>query len=212
MHRALIKKLDLFFSQFPKLEYKKGEILLHAGSVPSGVFYIEKGIVREYLRAKRGEEITLNLYKPHAFLPMSWVVGNVTNNHFYEALTHVVTRRAPKKAMLNFIKQEPDIIYNLLKRIYIGMDGLWLHQEALTTGNSYNKLAVSLLILAKRFGVQGQNNSTVIQLKMNEQDIANYAGMSRETASRELQKLKNQHVLAISKGIITIHQLHLLEA
>ncbi len=210
MQRDLIKKLDFFFSQFPEFQYKKGELLIHAGREPAGIFYIKKGVVREYLISKKGDEITLNLYKPHVFLPMSWAVSNIENNHFFEALIPVVARRAPRKDILNFIKQEPDIMYDLLKRIYTGISGLWLHIESLTTGNSYSKLATTLIILAKRFGKREQNK-VAIQLKMNEKDIANYAGMSRETASRELQKLKNQHILTFTKGIVTIHNVQFLE-
>ena len=67
-----------------------------------------------------------------------------------------------------------------------------------------------MVILAKRFGVQ-EKNSTVVQLKMNEKDIANYAGITRETASRELQKLKKGNLVSFEKGTITIHTLSSLE-
>lgn len=210
MDSSIIAKLDTFFSQFSSKEYKKGEIIIQANTQPSGIFYIESGIVRRYYLSENGEEVTLNLYKPHSFLPMSWAVGNVKNIHFYEAMTPLLARRAPKDAVVAFVKENPDVMYDLLRRIYIGMEGLWMHVESLTAGNSYIKLAASLVILAKRFGVKEKNN-LVVKLKMSEKDLANYAGMSRETASRELQKLKKEHLVDFQKGILTVHDLEKME-
>lgn len=210
MDNAIVTKLTTFFSQFPAKLYKKGEIIIQANMEPSGIYYIEEGIIRRYYLSENGEEITLNLYKPHSFLPMSWAIGNVENIHFYEAMTDIRARRAPKEEVIAFVKAHTDVLYDLLRRIYIGMEGLWMHLESLTAGNSYIKLVASLVILAKRFGIK-EENKFVVTLKLSEKDLANYAGMSRETASRELQKLKKENLVDFDKGIITVHDLQRLE-
>lgn len=210
MDDPIIAKLTAFFSQFPTQIGKKGTILIHASAQPAGIFYMEEGIIRRYWITEKGEEITLNLYKPHTFLPMSWAISNVPNTHFYEAMTDVQLRKAPNEAVLQFLKEEPDIVFDLLRRVYIGMEGLWAHMESLTAGNAYAKLVSALIILAKRFGENGASD-TVIQLKMTESDLANYAGMSRETASRELQKLHQAKLVNFEKGKISIHDLKKLK-
>lgn len=201
---TIINKLDHFFSSYSIQEFKKGELLLPAEIKPKGIFYIQAGIVREYWISAGGTEVTLNMYKPHAFLPMAWAIAGVKNTHFYAAVTPVTVKVCPKDTFLSFLKEEPDIVYDLLRRIYIGLDGLWTHIESITTGNSHTKLITSLCILAKRFGKQ-EKDSTSIQLKMSEHDIASYAGMSRETTSRELQKLKKSNLVSFQKGIVLIH-------
>ena len=210
MESTILSKLDTFFFSFPSQNFKKGELLFRAGTTPSGIYYIEEGVVRRYWISENGEEITLNLYKPHTFLPMSWAIADIPNTHFYEAMAHVKAKKAPKDTVLQFLHTEPDIVYDLLRRVYIGMEGLWMHMESLTAGNSYTKLIASLVILAKRFGTK-ENKDVVIRLKMSEKDIANYAGMSRETASRELQKLKKDSILSFDKGTIIVHDLQALE-
>lgn len=206
----ITQKLDTFFSQYPEKSYKKGVILVQPGSEPAGIFYIEDGIVRSYSISEEGTEITLNVFKSHAFIPMSWAIADIPNKRFFEAMTAVKVRIAPKQKVLDFIRNEPDIIYDLLKRIYIGMEGLWMHVESLTAGSSYRKIASSLVILARRFGNQ-EKGEYVISLKMNENEIANYAGVSRETASRELQKLKKSNLVDFKSGTITIHDMKQLQ-
>lgn len=210
MDSGIIEKLNTFSSSYPSQEFKKGETILQAGQEPTNILYITSGIVRSYWISPEGTEVTLNMYKSHAFLPMSWAIANVKNNNFFEAMTSVVGRKVPKDVFLQFLKKNPDIIYDLLKRIYIGMEGLWMHIESLTTGDSSLKLIISLIILAKRFGVQ-KNAKTVVQIKMTEKDIANYAGITRETASRELQKLKKDNLVLFEKGIIVIQNMQKLE-
>jgi len=210
MDSEIVKKLDLFFSQYPLQEFKKGNIIIQAGEEPAGIFYIQSGIIRGYWISSEGTEITLNMYKPHTFLPMSWAISGVKNNNFYEAMTDVLTKRAPKEAVLSFLKKEPDVMFDLLRRIYTGMEGLWMHFKSVTTGNSYTKLIASLVILAKRFGKEEKGN-IVIHLKMSARDVANYAGISRETASRELQKLKREQLVSFEKGTILVHDIHKME-
>ncbi|HET9947147.1 MAG TPA: Crp/Fnr family transcriptional regulator, partial [Patescibacteria group bacterium] len=138
--------------------------------------------------------------------------GEVSNKHIYEALTPITARKAPRDDVLEFLHNEPDIVFDLLRRVYVGMEGLWTHMESLTAGNAYTKLVASLIILAKRFGKPAEkNNEIIVQLKLGEKDIANYAGMSRETASRELQKLKKQHFVDFENGRISIQNLKALE-
>jgi CRP/FNR family transcriptional regulator len=211
MDASLIAKLDTFFQQFPKQLFKKGDIIIPAGKDPTGVFYITQGVIRSYIISEDGTEITLNMYKPHTFLPMSFAIGNVPVRHFYEALTPTVsTQKAPKELFLSFIKHQPDVLFDLLRRIYIGMEGLWSHIESLTSGNASTKLLVALIILAKRFG-ETNKSDIVISIRLSEADIANYAGISRETASRQLQKLKKDQLVTFEKGTITVHNLQKLE-
>ena len=157
MQTDIPKKLDDFFSSYQSQTFSKGTVILQAGEDPTGIFYITEGIVRNYWISQEGTEVTLNMYKPHAFLPMSWAIGGVKNTNFYEAMTLVVGKKAPKEVFLQFLKSNPDVMYDLLRRIYVGMEGLWMHIESLTTGNSSTKLITSLVILGKRFGIQEKN-------------------------------------------------------
>ena len=208
----VIKKLDTFFSQFPTFEFKKGATIIHAGQTPNGVYYVKSGVIRSYWMSAEGTEVTQNMFKPHSFLPMSWAIAGIENNCYYDAMTDVLTNRAPKEAVLTFLKKEPDVIYDLLRRIYIGLEGLWMHMESLTTGNSATKLAASLFILVKRFGKKAEADNAIIELKMNEKDIASYAGMTRETTSRELQKLKKENIVDFQKGVVAIKDIKKLES
>lgn len=210
MDEKIIRKLNQFFAKYKIQQLKKGELLIRAGDDPQGIYYLSEGLVRRYAITSSGEELVLNMYKPHSFFPMSWAISNVHNTHFYEAMTDITVRRAPKDDVVAFIKQEPDVQYDLLRRLYIGIEGVWMHIEHLMTGSAHTKLLTAVIIFAKRFGKQ-EGNTVIIPLRLTEKDLAEYAGMSRETASRELKLLKKEHLITFEKGTIIVNDMKELE-
>jgi len=195
--------IESFFCSYKQVRAKKGEILLQAGRDPTGIFFLKKGIVRMYTVSKNGEELTLNMYKPYSFFPMSWVLRDIHNKYFYEAVTESVLFLAPKEDTLAFLEQHKEVLFDLLKRIYSGIEGVFDHIEFLMSGGAYAKLMAAIRILSNRFGKQ-IGGRRVIALKMTEKDIASYAGMSRETVSRELQVLKKKKLITYHKGVLEI--------
>lgn len=210
MNTDIITTLETFFSKYPSKIFKKGETIISADEQPAGIYYIREGIVRRYYLSEEGAEVTLNLYKPHSFLPMSWVISDIANKHWYEAMTPVKTWCAPKDAVKAFIKEEPEIVYDLLRRVYIGLDGLWEHLESLTAGNATTKLISTIVVLAKRFG-KTSPKGLEISIPLSESELASLAGISRETASRELKKIKKDHPVLFHKGVLTIQNIQSLE-
>lgn len=205
------QKLTEFFDSYKKYQYQKKEILIRPDEDPGSVFYLEQGVVRMYAISANGEELVINIFKPGAFFPMSWVLNNSTPRHYYEAMENVSLRKAPKLEFLEFLTQNPDLVIDLLKRIYLGLEGYFTRMEYLMTGKAASRLITELLIFAKRFGSLA-NGSTVVSVKLTEKDLAAQAGITRETVSRELQKLKNKGLVKLEKNTLIINDLTKLEA
>lgn len=62
-----------------------------------------------------------------------------------------------------------------------------------------------LLLACKRFGTEKDNGSCSI--KINEKELAARAGLSRETVSREMNKLIKDELVSLQAGAVTIHNL-----
>ena len=149
-------KLEAFFTQYKQQTYKKGEILVRAGDEPQGVFYLKKGVVRQYSISKDGEEQTFNLYKSTSFFPLMWAVNDTPNTYYFEAVVDVEVYRAPKEQATLFLKKEPEVMYDLISRLYRGMHGLLTRIEYLISGDAYAKVIFTLLNTSYRFGEQKQ--------------------------------------------------------
>lgn len=202
-------KIANFFAQFKNQIYKKGEILIRADEAPSGIFYIKSGMVKEYLLTKNGDELVVNIFKPGSFSPMSWAMNDTPNEFYFEAVTQSEIYKAPREKVITFLKENTDVLFDLLARVYRGTDGLLLRMAYLMSGEAYERLITELMIHAKRFGEKGGNNEIVIQIS--EKDLADRAGLTRETISRELKKLKERQLATFAKGQIVIPNIERLE-
>lgn len=210
MEISVRQKLDNFFRAYKNQKFKKGEILIRADDEPAGIFYLVNGIVKRYAISKNGTELTLNIYKPVSFFPMDWAINNISSPHYYEAVTSVEVFRAPKEQTLKFIKENNDVMFDLISRLYQGLNGHMTIMAYLMAGNAQTELITELLILAKRFG-KPEGERIVIDMKITEKDLASQSGIARETVSRELQKLKKMGLLSFQKNQLIVNDIKKLE-
>lgn len=207
MEPPIAEKVDAFFTQFRQQLYKKKQILLRADDTPSGIFYIKKGLVKQYTISVKGDELVVNMFKPGAFFPMPWALNDTPNKYFFEAVEDTEVWKAPKDDVITFVKTNPDVLFNLLQRVFRGTDGLLDRLVYLMGGNAHTRLLIELIILAKRFG---KGSTTHIVLALSETDLAAQTGMSRETISREIKVLKEQNLVTYTKGSLIIPDMQLL--
>lgn len=200
MDELIASKLDSFFSKYKHQVYRKGEILVRADDEPPGIFYLKKGYVKQYAISPKGDELIVNVFKPISFFPMSWVINGTKNEYFYEAMTDVDIWRASKEDVTFFIKSNPDVLFDLMGRVYKGIDGLLTRMTYLMSGNAYERLIIELLIYVKRFG----NDKNIVKLRISEKDLAAQAGLTRETVSREIKTLKKKELVTFKNNQLIV--------
>lgn len=209
MDPKVTKKLGEFFAKHKQQAYKKGEILIRADDVPQGVFYLKNGVVRQYSISKDGEEQTLNLYKPISFFPLMWAINETPNTFYFEAAVDVKVHRAPKNEVIEFLKNEPDVMYDLIGRLYKGMHGLLTRIEYLQSGDAYTKVIYALLNASYRFGEKKQN--TKVELSITHREVSALTGLTKETISRECTKLEQKGLIDNFNHRVVISDIEKLE-
>lgn len=197
------RKLNNFFSGSKTYHYKKGETILHGGDAPQGVYFINKGYVRDYSISRDGEELTLIIFKPEDFFPMNWVFNDTPNFHYFEAMTAVELWRCPKEDFIAFLKANPDVFFELADHISLRLGGLLQRMEYLVFGNAYQKVASILMICAERFG-EKSDGGIRIPIPLTHKDLAMLVGMTRETVSIEMKKLERKGIIEDNRRSIMV--------
>lgn len=211
MDTRVTQKVKEAFSAYPKRLYPKGQILLFADEDPSHIFYILSGKVRMFAITYRGDEAITNIFSDGSFFPMSLLLGGAPNSYYYKTEEDTTIHLVPPEVVRQFLQDNPDVTMDILGRVYSGVDGLLGRIVHLMTGSARSRLMYELLIEARRFGEKQSDGA--IKLHVNEQDLAARAGMTRETVSREIQRLKTKNWLTIGKhGGIVILKLDDIEA
>jgi CRP/FNR family cyclic AMP-dependent transcriptional regulator len=163
MPSDITDKIHQRFSTSPRREYPKGQILVFGDENPDHIFYIVEGQVRKYDVSYRGDEVIINVFKPPAFFPMSWALNQAPNKYFYKTETPVVLHAVPTGDALAFLKENPDVMLDLLSRVYKGLEGMYGRLVHLMSGTARSRLIYELIIESRRFGSQQDDGSYMLK-------------------------------------------------
>jgi len=201
---------ESFFSRYPKKHLKKGVVLLFPDEEIKNVHYIINGKIRQYAIDNRGNENVVNVFQSPAFFPvMSALHPLMHNRYFFEAATDVDLFVAPASDTVTLLRSQPYVMLDLLTRLYSGVEGMQRRMLLLMSGSAKDRTIFELVIESRRFGTQRDDGSFLIHIS--EGELARRAGLTRETTNRELSKLKQRGLIAITNQTITIKNVPTLE-
>ncbi|MDB5166189.1 MAG: CarD family transcriptional regulator [Candidatus Saccharibacteria bacterium] len=199
MTTAQFQKWHKFLIDFQKKSFKKGDILLFQGEAPRFAYVVSHGIVKAYNINSQGDEQLVHFSTALEVLPLPWVFNKAANAlYYYEALTDGSYFCVDKDKYLEFIKGDPDILYSELERTVVNYVGKTMSFNALLYSKAGEKLINTLRYLILSYGNK-REDSIEIRLRLTQQDFANLTGLTRETVSIELMKLKKAGIIAYSK-------------
>ncbi len=197
-----------FWRQYPLEKHESGSSLVSVGDIPEHILYIESGRIKVVDYAASGTEVVLNVFASPAFVSLSWLFDPVPNRFYFIAAEEVRIRRVPQADVEAFLEAHPELAMTILKRLARGLDGIMSRLGLHLTARSSRRLALEILIEAKRFG-KTTKDGTVIKVSVSE--LAARSGLARETASRQLSQLTARHLVVKNKTLLTIGNLDNLE-
>lgn len=204
-------KLELFFSQFPLITFKKSEHILHSNQIVGQVCFIKTGIVRQYTISKQGTELTLNIFQPGSLLFFLHTLNDKVTHYHYQAISKSEIYVAPFSKTLNFLKSDPDLTLDILRQINLILDSFMIWVEKMILCCSREKIATMLYILAKKFGQKNGSSEILITLPLTHYDLACLVGLSREKTSIELKKMERKKIIRREKQYTIISNLEIIE-
>lgn len=207
MDPKIQKLLYSFFKKFEQKSFLKNEIILKPGD--KEIFFLTKGVVRMLSVSKKNSQITLNIYKQHSIFPIP-LIFDLKNKYTFDALTEAEGYFAPKKDFKMFLDKNPDVLFDLVKRIYLGFDGFFTQLEALLLGDAFCRVTTSLIVHTRRFG-QKNNSIATFNWQLTHRQIASQTGLARESVTREIKKLQEKGLIGYSKKKLFINDLNKLE-
>jgi CRP-like cAMP-binding protein len=203
-HPSIDKPLEKFFEKGLSIKYQAGETIIRAEDKPQGVYYIKKGFVKLFSISPDGKELTFNIYKPNSYFPIAWVLADVENSFFYEAVTSVKVYRLPKRGVVHYLEKNPESMSKLIRRLSSGLHGLSRMLEVMALGTAENKVVYTIYMLAMRFGKKQNRGKIKIQLPITHQLISSLSALARETVSVEMDKLRDKKIIEYSRQSLKI--------
>ena len=204
-----IRNLKALFHSYPSIILKRGELILQPSTQISHIFYLTDGYVRMYALLPNGKELTITIFKPESFFPLFLAIDESENTYYFESFTNCIVKQAPVDDVLDFIKRNPEVLFDFTRRTSRGMQGIIEGLQYQLFGTVTQRTIATLVMLASRFGKK-KETGTQIELPISHQDIANFVGVARETISIEMNELQKQGIITSSYKRIDIPNLQTL--
>lgn len=210
MDNSVKKKTEVFFDQYTLLTFTKNQIIISPEEEITSIYLLKKGLVRMYIISEEGEEATIHVFRSGSFFPIMLSFSSRPNKYYFEAVEDMKVVKAPAKEVTEFIKSNPDVLFDLTTRFADAITGLMLRIEQLVSQGAYPKIVSLLLYLTDTFG-EKIDEGTKIKLQFSHDDIAAWVGVARETVSRQIEKLQQKGLIKQEDRHIVITDLKKLQ-
>jgi CRP/FNR family transcriptional regulator len=179
----------------------KGQIVIYEGDPIDHLYFIVKGYIKVYSILMSGSERTIFIYGPGDLFPFTSYLTSSTNaRYFYECMTDVeIYGTTPpnfeKRVRGNFAMGEALIRYttSVSQQFMARID-------VLSVNDARRKVIALLAFLIAKCGDGG--SPAHICVPMTTQDIANLCGLTRETASVQLSRLRKAGVISGTRNLV----------
>ena len=203
------EELQQLASVMREQHYKKHTTIVYVDDPGSALYILKSGLVKVTIEDQNGDEMILRMLYPTDFFgDMSLLDGmprsaTVTTQEASEVLT------MSREHFLDIIEKSPKM---LLKMTAVLSKRLRKANElihSLAFFDVYGKVARMLLNLAAERG-RVTEQGTVIDMRLTQQELAELAGMTRETMARTLREFQQAGCIRVESGIISILEVDML--
>lgn len=167
-------------------DYNKGDFLCHEGDTLAKLFIVNVGRIKLSKFSKDGKEQILRIIPEGSFFGEYYVFSDYEPYNFSAiALTDVKICTLTKADMDQLLVLHPEINTKIMCEISKRLIQTENMVQSLSTTDTDAKVAYVLLDLADKYGTK-EDAGITIHIPINREEMANFAGVTRETMSRKL--------------------------
>jgi len=183
------------------LRFKKGEVIFKEGEPVTGIYFLYEGSVKVHKQwgnekeliirfAVAGDIIGHRALGADSLYPVSATALEVVTVCFVETSFFMAT-----------LKINPELTFKLMMLYARELRETEQRMHDLVHLDMKGRIADSLLLLNKQFGLDGEGNINMI---LTRQDLASFAGTSYETIFRTMNELVNDKIILVKEKNIKI--------
>lgn len=206
----LQKHLLEFFERGQELRFVKDEIIVRPGEDPGGVFLLKSGYVTVYTITNYGETNLLLINKPDEMFPLSASLGGRMPTTYRQAKTNIVVKRLSRAAFLSGVQNNATLSQAVNQQLLELTNAYEDRIKELEFRSARERIMARLYLMADRYGIT-RNNEIMLNVPITHQDIADSLNMTRETASREIERLAREGIIEQQNRLIIIKKIQALK-
>jgi DNA-binding response OmpR family regulator len=181
--------------------YKKKEEVYQEGNYPRGIYFIGKGKVKTFKSGENAKEFITGLYKEGDFFGYLALLEEGKYSDTATVLEDAEIYLLPKEDFFALLHNNAQVSKKFIKMLSDDLHEREEHLVKLAYNSVRKKVADALVTLHNRFNTNEATNFTV---NISREDLANIAGTATESTIRTLSDFKDEKLVEVQAGKITI--------
>ncbi len=178
--------------------FRKNATILHEEDTNEYMYAILDGRVKVVQTTEDGRETIIAMHQTGDFFGEMTLIDGKTMPAAVLALEQTVTAVISRREFAALLASQNKVRENLLVILCGRLRESWNKIQMLNFNNAANRIKVLFALLSVDYGEKNDNGVT-LNVKLTHQNIANMAGISRETATRILDKWRKDKEITILK-------------
>lgn len=195
------EEVELVRASKTQVSFRKGDNLTKQGAFAAYVLFVIKGLAKQYIEGDGIKSYNLRIIKPGEFVGLSAVFTKNTFNYSSVAITDCQAFLIEKDTIAKVVKQNGLFGFNLIKRYCEQNANLFDTLRTVLYKQMNGRMADTLLYIDNLKEV----SSEIFQL-LSRKDIAEFAGISTESAVKLLKNFEKDGLITLNDKDITIEK------
>jgi len=180
-------------------EFKKNEIVLREEDTSEFMYIILDGKVKVVQTTEDGKEIILALHKSQDFFGEISLIDGKTSPATVQASEDSFIAFISKKDFYTLLSAQSKVLEKLLQILCARLRDSWKRIYLLNFKHASDRVKTLFLSLSLENGNK-TSEGVILNLKLTHQDIADMAGLTRETVTRVLDKWQKDGEITVLKN------------
>lgn len=182
-------------------KYKKKSIIYSKGNHPHNLYYLLSGKVKTVKKNQDGKELVTNLFSAGEFLGDVALLESTVYSDTAETLEESEIVIIPKDEFDKLINTNAEIAGKFIKLLARNISGKESQLLSMAYNSLRKKVADTLLLVQRKYQ---KNEKDKVDIDMTRENLANIAGTAIESLVRTLSDFRNERMIDIKEGKITI--------
>jgi len=196
------QEIEVLVESLGRRTFGKGMIIFHKDSPGQAMYIIESGKVRIFILSESGQEISVNIYGPGDVFGELALLDGSPRSAGAVAMEKTVAFTLHRDDFLQHLEACPRMARNIIEVLSARLRYTTAYAESMSFLDIYGRVAVKLLELADRYGVQKEGIE--IELRLTQTELASWVGATRESVNKVLGTFRDQGLIEVEGQRITI--------
>lgn len=192
-------------ADFQQVTYKRDEVIFRQADQSREIYVIAKGKVRIYKVSPSGGETSINIFFPTDIVGEFAAIDDKPRSAAAKAIGSCALLRLSQEKLLAYMRAFPDLAIGMARLLTSKIRWTAAYAETVAQYDAAGRLLHTLLLYNAQYGqVQEPNKRYLLDLDLNQADLASLIGARREWVNRLLQDWRRRGLIEYERGKITI--------